>query len=229
MNDFDLVHVYAAHSALVVDVSIWVMVALAALLAAILWTRSFGWFGKYEVVTLSIELGHVGKVELKPNNDDVQIAHRIWTELVTRKAAQEIDLDNDVIVEIYNSWYALFGRVRQLISDIPGHRLRKDKSTQELVRIATQTLNEGLRPHLTKWHARFRHWYNSCPDHVKAKCPQDCEREFPQYDELRADLIVVNRQLIQYAAQLELVVHGMKQGLTRYSEGETTNGTNESR
>ena len=210
MKDFDLVRVYAAHSTLVFEVSIWVMVALASILVAILWTRRFGWFRRYEVVSLSIELGHVGKVDLKPNNDDLQIAHRIWTELVTRKAAQTIDLDNDLIVEIYNSWYALFGRVRQLISDIPGHRLRKEKSTQELVRIATQTLNEGLRPHLTKWQARFRHWYDTCPADLKAKCPQDCEREFPQYKELISDLIAVNQQLIQYAAQLELVVHGKK-------------------
>jgi hypothetical protein len=57
---------------------------------------------------------------------------------MTRKAAQPIDIEHDVIVEIYDSWYALFGRIRQLISDIPGHMLRKEKSTQELVRIATQ-------------------------------------------------------------------------------------------
>jgi hypothetical protein len=106
-------------------------------------------FHKYELVKLNVQLGNVGAVEQRPNNEDVQIAHRIWTELMTRKAAQPIDVGHDVIMEICNSCYALFGRVRQLISDIPGHVLRKEKSTQELVRIATQTLNNGLRPHLT--------------------------------------------------------------------------------
>ena len=95
-----------------------------------------------------------------------------------------------------------------MISDIPGHMVRKEESTQELVRIATQTLNEGLRPHLTRWNARFRHWYDSCPDETKKKCPQDCQRDFPQYAELIADMKVVNGQLIQYAGELEKIVHG---------------------
>ena len=147
-------------------------------------------------------------MELRPNNEDVQIAHRIWTELMTRKAAQPIDIEHDVIVEIYNSWYALFGRVRQLISDIPGQMLRKEQSTRELVRIATQTLNNGLRPHLTRWQARFRHWYDKCPDAVKEKCPQDCQRGFPDYEILVEDIKRVNGQLIQYAAELEKIIHG---------------------
>jgi hypothetical protein len=147
-------------------------------------------------------------VQLRPNNEDIQIAHRIWTELITRKAAQPIDIEHDVIIEIYNSWYALFGRVRQLISDIPGHLLRKEKSTQELVRIATQTLNNGLRPHLTRWQARFRHWYENCPPDMKEKCPQDCQKQFPQYSELIADIKTVNDQLIQYAGELQKIVGG---------------------
>jgi hypothetical protein len=153
-------------------------------------------------------LGNVGSVELRPNNEDVQVAHRIWTELTTRKAAQPIDVEHDVIVEIYDSWYVLFGRVRQLIADIPGHMLRREKSTRELVRIATQTLNAGLRPHLTCWQARFRHWYENCPDTLKQKSPQDRQKEFPQYAELLADMKTVNSQLIQYAGELEKIIHG---------------------
>ena len=64
---------------------------------------------------------------------------------MTRKAAQPIDIEHDVIVEIYDSWYALFGRIRQLISDIPGHMLRKEKSTQELVR--------DCHPNIEQWPA----------------------------------------------------------------------------
>jgi hypothetical protein len=187
----------------------WLLAAIAFLLTLVWWQIGSrkSLFHKYEVVKLNVQLGNIGSVELRPNNEDVQIAHRIWTELITRKAAQPID-ENDVIVEIYNSWYALFGRVRQLISDIPGNLLRKEKSTQQLVRIATQTLNNGLRPHLTRWQARFRHWYDKCPPSVKEKCPQDCQREFPEYELLIADLKMVNGQLIQYATELEKIIHG---------------------
>ncbi len=206
----DLVKLHVDHSQVVLEVSLWVLAALAvlfALLKLLVW-NSKNPLHKYEVVRLNVQLGNVGSVELRPNNEDVQIAHRIWTELITRKAAQPIDIENDVIADIYNSWYALFGRIRQLIADIPGHMLRKEKSTQELVRIATQTLNNGLRPHLTRWQARFRHWYDDCPDDVRKKCPQDCQREFPEYEQLIDDMKTVNGQLIQYAAELEKIIHG---------------------
>jgi len=206
----DLLRVRTEHSVLVIELSLWLLAGLIVVVIVIrrLLGNPKSLLHKYDLVRLNVQLGNVGSVELRPNNEDVQIAHRIWTELMTRKAAQPIDIEHDVIVEIYNSWYALFGRVRQLIADIPGHLLRKEKSTQELVRIATQTLNNGLRPHLTRWQARFRHWYDSCPDAVKAKCPQECQREFPQYAELIADMKTVNSQLIQYAGELDKIVRG---------------------
>lgn len=206
----DLARLRIEHSQLVIEISLWVLAALAvlfALLKLFVWNRNSP-LHKYETVRLNVQLGGVGSVELRPNNEDIQIAHRIWTELITRKAAQPIDIENDVIADIYSSWYALFGRVRQLISDIPGHMLRKEKSTQELVRIATQTLNNGLRPHLTRWQARFRHWYDKCPEDMKTKCPQDCQRQFPEYEQLIADIKTVNNQLIQYAAELEKIIRG---------------------
>jgi hypothetical protein len=206
----DLARLHIEHSQVVIELSLWGLGALSllfVLLKLFVWNRNSP-LHKYKVVRLNVQLGGVGSVELQPNNEDVQIAHRIWTELITRKAAQPIDVENDVIADIYNSWYALFGRVRQLISDIPGHMLRKEKSTQELVRIATQTLNNGLRPHLTRWQARFRHWYDKCPDDMKKKCPQDCQKQFPEYEQLIDDMKTVNRQLIQYAAELEKIIHG---------------------
>ena len=206
----DLLRVYIAGHSVMLEVSFWLLLAVILILFVL---KLFVWkrispFHKYELVKLNVQLGNVGNVELRPNNEDIQIAHRIWTELMTRKAALPIDTEHDVIVEIYDSWYALFGRVRQLISDIPGNMLRKEKSTQELVRIATQTLNSGLRPHLTRWQARFRHWYATCPAALKEKCPQDCQKGFPEYAVLIDDLKKVNAQLIQYAGELEKIIHG---------------------
>jgi hypothetical protein len=210
MTGPDLLRLSITGHSVILEVSLWF---LATVLILLLVLRFFVWnrkslFHKYELVKLNVQLGNVGSVELRPNNEDVQIAHRIWTELVTRKAAQPLDIEHDVIVEIYDSWYALFRRVRELISDIPSALLRKEKSTQELVRIATQTLNNGLRPHLTRWQARFRHWYANCPDALKEKCPQDCQKHFPEYGLLIEDIKRVNTQLIQYAGELEKIIHG---------------------
>jgi len=207
----ELVRFYVGgHTMLVVEISVWLILFIVLLLAAFgVWKWKGFWpFRRYELVRVNVELGGVGTVELRPNNEDIQIAHRIWTELVTRKAALPIDPEHDVIVEIYDSWYAMFGRVRQLISDIPGELVRKEESTQKLVSIATQTLNNGLRPHLTRWQAQFRNWYSQRAEDLRAKSPQEVQRNFPEYSLLMEDMKKVNGQLIQYARQLEKIIHG---------------------
>ncbi len=187
------------------EVSPWLVVIVVVLscIAVFRWRRRH-----FSVVGLDVSLGGIGKVQLRPREEDIEIAHKIWTELVTRKTALLIDPEHDVIVEIYDSWYALFGRVRELISQIPARLVREDSATQQLVTIATESLNKGLRPHLTKWQARFRNWYDAQSEALKTKTPQEVQREFPKYDELIADLRRVNQELIQYAGELHKLVRG---------------------
>src|SRR5208282_3376635 len=118
--------------------------------------------------------------------------------------------EDDVIVEVYDSWYALFQRTRQLIGDIPGKCIRRDKSTQQIVKIATDTLNLGLRPHLTKWQARYRNWWHNSEDALKRTTPQEHQKTFQQYAELVEEMLVVNKQMIEYAAQLHKIVTGTR-------------------
>ena len=86
--------------------------------------------------------------------------------------------------------------------------IRNDQSTQEIVRITVEALNLGLRPHLTKWQASFRNWYEQHRDQLKDKKPQDLQKEFPEYHELIADLKTINSQLVQYADALSEIVKG---------------------
>lgn len=193
--------------ALLLDISPWLsgVVLIILLFSAMrwLWLRP-----RLRLVTLDIALGGVGRVQLKPTEEGAEIAHKIWTELVTRKAALPFDPENDVIVEIYDSWYALFGRVRLLIGDIPARLVRNDAGTQQLVMIAVNTLNRGLRPHLTRWQSRFRNWYAVQDNALRSASPQEVQKEFPEYDALVADLKRVNAQLVAYAVELQKVVHG---------------------
>src|SRR3989442_1125827 len=66
---------------------------------------------RFDVVEAELKLGGIGGVKIRPSYEDMQIAHRAWAELVTRKAALLFDEENDVIVEVYDSWYQLFGRM----------------------------------------------------------------------------------------------------------------------
>jgi ribosomal protein S17E len=189
---------------LVIQVSLWVIVAIV-----ILFLIYFFYLKnklRYHLVKVDIKLGNVGVAEFRPNKHDLQIAHKIWTELVTRKAAILIDKDNDVIEDIYDSWYAMFQKVREFISDIPADLIRNNQSTKEIVRIATQTLNEGLRPHLTRWQARFRTWSEAKKEKLMEMTPQDFQRDYPEYKDLIEDLMKVNQQLIQYSQELKKII-----------------------
>ena len=194
------------HNSLVLEVSPWLVGAVVILvcLSLIRWWRR----RRFSVVSLDVSLGGIGKVKLQPREEDIEVAHKIWTELVTRKAALPIDPKHDVISEVYDSWYALFGRVRDLVSQIPARMVREDNATQQLVTIATDSLNKGLRPHLTKWQARYRNWYIGQSEALKTKTPQEVQQEFPEYEKLMEDLGRVNRELIQYAGELKKLVRG---------------------
>jgi hypothetical protein len=208
MADTNLLRLYlTAESALGIELSPWLLgLGVLAAVAAI-----WRWWARrpsLDVVRISLDLGGIGSIELKPSVEDLQVAHRIWTELVTRKAAIPIDPDHDVIHEVYDSWYALFGKLRALVGDIPASQQRRNESTRELVRIAVAVLNDGLRPHLTRWQARYRNWYAQQAELLTSAAPQDVQRLFPEYDSLIADMRSVNAQLIQYAGQLQKVVKG---------------------
>lgn len=203
MNTVDLFRVYfdAQKHTLSVDASLWLLVLFSILVFVGILLRFS--LRRYSVVKLDIALGNIGKAELRPNSEDLQTAHRIWTELVTRKAAIPVDPEHDVIIEIYDSWYSLFTKVRGLIADLPADLVRRERSTQEIVRISTATLNAGLRPHLTKWQARFRNWYEANKDQLKNKSPQQLQKEFPEFVELTSDMLRINAQLIAYAGELK--------------------------
>ena len=136
-------------------------------------------------VELEIKLGGIGKVKIKPNHEVKQIAHKAWVELKTRKAGLVIDKDNDVISDIYKSWYLLFGEIRTLTRDIPASKLN-DADTKRLVELLVDTLNDGLRPHLTRWRAKYEWWYDKAvaKDEHNELTPQDIQSRYSEYDEL---------------------------------------------
>ena len=70
------------------------------------------------------------------------------------------------------------------------------------------TLNKGLRPHLTLWQAKFNKWYKSEleKEENKAVAPQVIQRNFPEYNVLMSDLLLINGQLVEYTNELKKIV-----------------------
>jgi hypothetical protein len=142
------------------------------------------------------------------NYQNIEIAHKIYIELLTRKAAIEIEEDKDVIVEVYNSWYSLFQITRNELKSINGQLLKDNNTSQELVRLLTDILNKGLRPHLTEYQARFRKWYSEQLGENKGISPQKIQRNFDDYDKLMTSMKDVNLTLNEYSKQLKKIIYG---------------------
>lgn len=150
----------------------------------------------------------IGKnsIKLKPNRDDKQIAYKVWIELNTRKIGLKIDEDHDVLVEVYNSWYEFFKITRELLKDIPAHKLQRD-DTKKLVKLTMDILNYELRPHLTTWQAKYRKWYDhALTEDTTGKAPQDVQKTYPSFNELVSDMKNVNQSLIYYKIKLAEMV-----------------------
>jgi hypothetical protein len=159
------------------------------------------------------ELGiGASKIKLKTNQEDIQIAYKLWVELSTRKIGLPIDYENDVIVEIYKSWYDFFGITRELIKSIPATKVRQCDSTKDLVNIAISVLNFCLREHLTLWQAKFRHWYDNEVNKSEniGVDPQVLQRNFDKYEELVESMKEVNEKLIKYREMLRSIIFDNK-------------------
>lgn len=189
--------------------SAWIIgTGITILVTSIVWRLVTGGFSfkNFEIDQADIGIGDQ-KITFRPNLTDRQVAYAIWVELSTRKIGLPIDFDDDVVSEIYDSWHGFFGVTRELVKGIPAQKVGRD-STQKIIQLSIEVLNEGLRPHLTKWQARFRHWYDrelrkyDEGNGAEVLDPQMIQSKFPQYEALKGDMQRVNEALIKYRERM---------------------------
>lgn len=161
---------------------------------------------KIKIVNLSIDIGNIGNITIELNKEVSKIAHKTWVEIMTRKVGLTFEEDKDVIVEVYNSWYKLFEIVRGLLKEIEPNK--KDENVKKLEDILIKTLNDGLRPHLTLWQAKFRRWYDIeiQKEENKDKTPQKIQSQYYEYESLVQDLKETNEKMVRFAHELEKLI-----------------------
>jgi hypothetical protein len=166
----------------------------------------------YDVVEAELSIANIGKVTLRPNDETARIAYQAWVELSTRKVGLAFNENDDVIAEVYSSWYEAFGRLRDLAKSIPARQIQSSADTRKLVEIMIRVLNDGLRPHLTTWQARFRRWYASESGRPEngATSPQEIQKRFPQYRALVDDLTSVQGEIVEYREFLWKIAEGKR-------------------
>lgn len=199
---------------LTLTVSLWLILMIGAVLILLaLWRWRAGGitFRSFEIDQAEIGVGS-SKFRFKPNLTDKQVAYAIWVELSTRKIGLPIDFEHDVIAEVYDSWFNFFSVTRELVRGVPVNQVKRD-STQAIIKLSIEVLNQGLRPHLTRWQARFRRWYErelkryDSEEGAEVLDPQQIQVQFPQYAELKEDMYRVNNSLIIYRRKMyELVM-----------------------
>lgn len=193
-----------------IDLHVGAVFALLVVLIVVLGLVAHRRSGRWQVTSANFAFAGCATVTICPTDDVALLAHQAWVEITTRKAALPFDEEHDVIAEIYNSWYELFRALRELSKNIPTrHGLREGSEASQLVEILTGALNEGLRPHLTHWQARFRRWYEAelQKPETAGLAPQEVQRRYPQYDTLVADLRGVNAGLAEFAESLRKLAH----------------------
>lgn len=175
--------------------------------------NKFDFFNSSQDMEISEESLGIGSntITFKPNNKDKEIAYKLWVELSTRKLGIPLNEENDLISDIYDSWYEFFKITRFTLKEFPVSKLQNNKSN-EIIDITIRLLNGGLRKHLTKWQAKYRHWYKHELKNCDSKLsPQEIQRNFPEYNELIKDMKIVNEELIYYVSKLQEIVFGEKQ------------------
>ena len=190
--------------AVVLSVSFWFILVGLLLVCCLVRLSGRGSRWKAQKVSLSFR---GPAVWLVPNDEVARIAHKAWAELASRKAGIPVE-DDDVIIEVYNSWYSLFRALRQLAKEVPVTELHRSSDAKKLLKGLMATMNEVLRPHLTKHQARFRSWWDRPLDATsKSMSPQDRQRTYPQYEDLITDMREVNKNLIELMESLRGLAH----------------------
>jgi hypothetical protein len=158
---------------------------------------------KISKVSVNIPFG-LGNMTYEALEQDRVLAWKLYVQLKTRKAALLFNEDHDVIADVYDSLYELFPITRDLLTSVPPREVQHKESIADLI---LRVQNDGLRPHMTRWQASFRYWWQRALDgpENKGKNPQEVQRQFPEYQELVDDLKLMNTELHKYAEQLLLI------------------------
>lgn len=153
---------------------------------------------KLKSVQVEITLPFIGKVAgtWEADEDQVKAAWEMHVELVTRIAIVPLGPNEGLLREALSSLYSLFGTTREILRRYGPSIARPRRGQITFGYLAVAVLNTVLRPVLAHWHPELARYEAQRPSGVSAT---DHERAWPHAPELRAQLVDVQRVLLEYA------------------------------
>lgn len=144
----------------------------------------------------------VFNISINSNTKNVEIVYKMYVQLKTRKIGIKFDDENDVLIEVYDSWYSAFCSIRELMMGI-----KPTYNNKDIINVGDKILNKFTRPHLTKWQAKFRKWYEYELDKEEnyELSPQEIQKKYVYYDDLVKDLKKSQEQILIFLDQIEQI------------------------
>jgi hypothetical protein len=154
---------------------------------------------KLKKVSVNLPFG-IGGAEWEADVTERKAAWSLYVELVTRITVQSLEADQGLLREALNSLHTMFAITRQILREAgPDVGI----SSASVGGIAIAVLNKGLRPFLSKWHPLLQSWEAQKPPTTS---PKDREKEWSLEPEMRDDLLLLGKDLEQYANALAEIV-----------------------
>jgi hypothetical protein len=191
---------FDAVAAMLVERHFWYGVGAGAVLVLIVLGIVVGRRYRAKSMTIGMPFG-LGSITYESSTEDRVLAWKMYVQLTTRKAALPFDDSHDLIADVYSSLYELFQVTRDLLSGMPLADIGRHKGVADLI---LRTLNDGLRPHLTRWNAPYRRWWEQqLSDPTQSgKTPREVQQQYLHYKELVEDLKRTNTELSRFADEL---------------------------
>jgi hypothetical protein len=135
---------------------------------------------------------HLGSAEWKPDEVERRAAWKLYVELVTRVATQEMAAAEGLDDEVMRSLYNLFAATRRVLR-LAGPQVGVARGSVGGIAIAV--LNRGLRPFLSKWHAKLTIW----------RSESEASTVWPEHQKFREALAQLATELENYAQVLAII------------------------
>lgn len=137
--------------------------------------------------------------------NDRAVAWKIYSQLNSRVAAVEFNPDYDSALNVHQSLYKMFEIIRDEVANIPLEKIQRDDS-DDTVKFYLAIMNDGLRPHLSKWHIPLSKWVENEQKNHPERSILEIERQFPQRKELLDSLKAMNERMQVYSTKLLEIV-----------------------